>query len=67
MKLHRELDISQKSAWYLAHRIRKALEDDGGLFSGPVEVDETYMGGRRKNMLSRNAKPSKAAVLPTNP
>ena len=50
MKLHRELDISQKSAWYLAHRIRKALEDDGGLFSGPVEVDETYMGGRRKNM-----------------
>ena len=50
MKLHRDLEITQKSAWHLAHRIRKALESSGGMFSGPVEVDETYMGGRRANM-----------------
>ena len=49
-KLHRDLNITQKSAWHLAHRIRKALESRGGMFSGPVEVDETNMGGRRANM-----------------
>ena len=50
MKLHRDLDITQKSAWHLAHRLRKAFEGGGSIFAGPVEVDETYMGGRRANM-----------------
>ena len=53
MKLHRDLGITQKSAWFLAHRLRDALsqgEDEGTLFSGPVEVDETYVGGKRRNM-----------------
>ena len=49
MKLHRELGITQKSAWHLAHRIRRAWEDEQGLFVGPVEVDETYVGGRERN------------------
>ena len=49
MRLHRELNITQKTAWHLAHRLRKALESDGGLFSGPVEVDETYIGGKEPN------------------
>ena len=51
MKLHRDLNITQKSAWYLAHRIRETWEDNAPeLFTDPVEVDETYMGGKRKNM-----------------
>ena len=50
MKLHRDLKISQKSAWHLAHRLRKSFESDTQLFEGPVETDETYIGGKRKNM-----------------
>ena len=49
MKLHRDLGITQKAAWHLAHRIRKAWETHGGLFGGPVEADETYVGGKEKN------------------
>ena len=50
MKLHRDLGVTQKTAWHLAHRLRKAFESESGLFAGPVEMDETYMGGKRKNM-----------------
>ena len=50
MKLHRDLDINQRSAWFLAHRLRVALSEKGGMFQGPAEVDESYFGGRRKNM-----------------
>ena len=49
MQLHRALGVTQKTAWHLAHRIRKALESEHGLFAGPVEVDETYVGGKVKN------------------
>ena len=50
MKLHRDLGISQKTAWHLAHRIRDAWKANNPAFAGPVEADETYMGGKRKNM-----------------
>ncbi len=59
MKLHRDLEITQKSAWFMLHRIRKAFEMMDSLppLSGPVEVDETYIGGKRKNMsLSKRRK-----------
>ena len=49
MKLHRDLGVTQKTAWHLGHRIRKAWEHDAGLFAGPVEADETYIGGRETN------------------
>ena len=49
MKLHRDLGITQKSAWHMAHRIREAFDDATLTFSGPVEVDETYIGGKETN------------------
>ena len=49
MKLHRDLGITQKSAWHMAHRIRETFDDVTQTFSGPVEVDETYIGGKETN------------------
>ena len=48
-KLHRDLGITQSSAWHMAHRIREIWNDDTPKFSGPVEVDETYIGGKERN------------------
>ena len=52
MRLHRDLGITQKSAWFVLHRLREAFDATGPLvpIRGPVEVDETYMGGKRKSM-----------------
>ena len=49
MKLHRDLGITQKSAWYMSHRLRHAFEGQDGPFAGPVEVDETFIGGKERN------------------
>ena len=50
MKLHRDIGVTQKTAWYIGHRIRASLHSRGDIFAGPVEVDETAVGGIRKNM-----------------
>ena len=49
MKLHRDLGITQKSAWFMLHRIREAFKHKDGMFFGTVEVDESYMGGKESN------------------
>ncbi len=49
MKLHRDLGITQKSAWYMAHRIRQMWSEEDDKFAGSVEVDETYIGGKEGN------------------
>ena len=76
-ELARALGVTQKTAWFMNHRIRLAMQgDDGGTMNGEVEVDETYIGGkarkmntgRRKRMLDggthkRNAWAGKVAVM----
>ena len=49
MHLHRDLGITQKSAWFMAMRIRTCWEQGRSLYDGPVEVDEAYFGGLEKN------------------
>ena len=50
MKLHRDLGIAQSTAWHLAHQIRETWRKrQPTSFAGPVEVDETYVGGLEKN------------------
>ncbi len=51
-QLQRTLGITIKSAWFLSHRIREAMKNDGGLFGtsgGTLEADATYVGGKEKN------------------
>ena len=49
MKLHRDIFVTQKTAWFMLHRIREAWNTAAPTFSGPVEVDEAYFGGKERN------------------
>lgn len=52
-ELGRSLGVTQKTAWFMLQRIRLAMQDEtggGGKLGGEVEVDETYIGGRARNM-----------------
>lgn len=55
LQLSKEIGITQKSAWFLLQRLRESCKDDddndfgGGLLSGIVEADETYIGGKETN------------------
>src|SRR5215210_4761785 len=50
-ELHRALGVTQKTAWFMLHRIRLAMQTKGfEKFSGEVEVDETFIGGKARNM-----------------
>ncbi len=60
-EIHRAIGVTQKTAWFMDHRIRHALQAGslakmGGTDGGPVEVDEAYVGGEPKNKhLSKRA------------
>ena len=65
MKLHRDLKVTQKTAWYMLHRLREAWDATGyEEYGGPVEVDETWFGGRRRNMhaKTRRALPGRGST-----
>jgi transposase-like protein len=50
-EIHRDIGVTQKSAWFMLHRIRLAMQGDVvDTFGGTVEVDETYIGGLARNM-----------------
>ena len=63
MKLHRDIHVTQKTAWFMLQRIREAWAERGagGRFQGPVEVDETFVGGKRRNMSNAKRKALKEA------
>ncbi|MBA3913620.1 MAG: IS1595 family transposase [Acidobacteriales bacterium] len=51
-EIARDVKVTQKSAWFMLHRIRLGLQDDffGSKMGGEVEVDETFIGGKARNM-----------------
>ena len=50
-EIARDLGVTQKTAWFMLHRIRLALQgEDSGKLGGEVEVDETFIGGKARNM-----------------
>jgi transposase-like protein len=69
-EIHRALGVTQKTAWFMMHRIRLAMVSKsfmkmGGSDSGPVEVDEAYLGGEPKNR--HKSKRKLATVTPDYP
>ena len=55
-KLSRDIGVQQRTAWFMLHRIREGFIDQLPPMDGPVEVDETYIGGKRRNMSIRKRK-----------
>lgn len=49
VQLAKQVGVTQKTAWYMDHRLRKAMKQNSGQLFGVVEVDETYVGGKEKN------------------
>src|SRR2546423_3280151 len=51
-EIHRAIGVTQKTAWFMLHRVRKAMQTQSFIrkMSGHVEVDETFIGGKARNM-----------------
>jgi transposase-like protein len=49
-EVHRAIGVTQKTAWFMLHRIRLAMQSGDSFMSGEIEVDETFIGGKARNM-----------------
>jgi transposase-like protein len=73
-EIHRAIGVTQKTAWFMLHRIREAMKSGSimkmGSDGGPVEVDESYIGGnpermhRRRRLASQTAVNARSAKVP---
>ena len=64
LQLHRDIGVTQKTAWFMLHRIRYAIRTDSvnrSPLSGTIEADETYIGGKHKGFVGRTT--AKKAVV----
>ena len=61
LQLSKQIGVTQKTAWFMLHRLREACKEKGGIFSGSVSSDETYFGGEPKNKHSKD-KPKKSGL-----
>jgi len=64
-QIHRMLGVTYKTAWFMCHRLREAMKDDGSPLGGKgktVESDEAFVGGVPRNQKSRKVAPKKAIV-----
>jgi transposase-like protein len=63
-QVQRHLGIkSYQTAWYLCHRIRKAMDEDLPPFKGTIEIDETYIGGKPRKGVIRKTRTDKDVVI----
>ena len=64
-QIHRMLGVTYKTAWFMCHRLRLAMIDDGSPLGGPgaiVESDEAFVGGKQGNRAYRDVAPKKKVV-----
>ena len=61
LQLSKQIGVTQKTAWFMLHRLREACKEKGGMLSGVVTSDETYFGGEAKNK-HKSKKPGKSGL-----
>jgi transposase-like protein len=65
LQISRMLGVTYKTAWFMCHRLREAMKDDGSPLGGPgkfVESDDAFVGGKKKRRLSGKVAPAKKVV-----
>ena len=61
LQLSKQIGVTQKTAWFMLHRLREACKEKGGMLSGIITSDETYFGGEAKNKHAKD-KPKKSGL-----